>query len=758
MKLIKNRIWATLTSLLLAICFLFGACVTPQDNSGGGDSSNSAPTETYCTIALVENPNCEGLGVSQKVVKGEDATFTFTIKNGYTFNRVDYETYDVEVSAPNEMGERTVTLTLHEVKYSGVVDVKTKAAPKVVQVKINPSEYFRLEREESYVTTGNSVDFTLYFQENYTFQSIDYEGEYVTYGVDSAANENHERKVGITLKNVGAALTLNVTAKPWNGGGDETPIAGAEISYHLNGGEFISGIDYEKYTIAYKLSKHIHPNTSIGTDIVTRDGYVLIGWNTELDGSGTHIGLGSKAPIVKGERLTLYAEWERWTDASSFEYGVIDVEDMKTYSEKYNELAMEKRMDLSDLIPLQGDGTSVAIITKYVGEDVEKLVIPEKIAGYDVIGVDTEAVTGKENLTTVVLPKTIQAIERYAFDGCENLRELYLYDNVDHVRAEAFGDVSSISTMHLNAVEMPIFGLTEVGQVANKLELLRNHDGKRPKVVIFGSCSTFYGVNAREIKEAFPAYDVFNMGVVGGTCALYQIDLIKKTLNEGDVFVHITELGAKYQWFGSVDTCLRLFGTLESNYDYLAELDLRRYSKVMQALNEYFTTKKTYMEVDHMVGTYDDFPDYMSLEGDLLTERNGNYNNGTLGYELPALREFTVVDEFTKKDPFTFMKEVYQEIKALTGNNVLFGFGPMNADDFNWNTVYDVENLFHTQAQEKEVPVKFLTAIDDGILSNEYFFDSNYHLSTEGASIYTQKLIECLGSFYKNETLKTNEV
>ena len=96
------------------------------------------------------------------------------------------------------------------------------------------------------------------------------------------------------------------------------------------------------------------------------------------------------------------------------------------------------------------------------------------------------------------------------------------------------------------------------------------------------------------------------------------------------------------------------------------------------------------------------------------------------------------------------MKEVYTEIKALTGSSVYFGFGPMNMtnDHTEQGKARDVEELFVQKVQENEIPmILFFNSIDDCMMTKEYFFDTNYHLSTEGATIFTENIIFNMAGF-----------
>ena len=134
----------------------------------------------------------------------------------------------------------------------------------------------------------------------------------------------------------------------------------------------------ECFTRHYSLAHHIRPNTENGADI-TRDGYTLIGWNTEADGSGEHIGLGSRVSVPDSGEMTLYAEWVKWSDPADFAY--------------------------------EAGGESV-IVTGYTGAD-PVLCVPAYIEGKPVEQID--AVSG--NFDTLILPTPLRVIGHGAFEA-----------------------------------------------------------------------------------------------------------------------------------------------------------------------------------------------------------------------------------------------------------------------------------------------------------------------------------------------------
>ncbi len=94
------------------------------------------------------------------------------------------------------------------------------------------------------------------------------------------------------------------------------------IHYLANGGKGLDGVGSE-VTESYDIREHRRPNVSIGTDLFAREGFTLTGWNTKPDGSGQRVGLGSRVTVT--DELTLYAQWEEWTDADRFTCRITEI-------------------------------------------------------------------------------------------------------------------------------------------------------------------------------------------------------------------------------------------------------------------------------------------------------------------------------------------------------------------------------------------------------------------------------------------------
>ena len=73
----------------------------------------------------------------------------------------------------------------------------------------------------------------------------------------------------------------------------------------------------------------------------------------------------------------------------------------------------------------------------------------------------------------------------------------------------------------------------------------------KKKIVLFSGSSTRFGYDSEMIDQAFPDYEVVNMGVFAYSPALPQLELIRSCMKEGDVLLDSPEFDAANRQFRS---------------------------------------------------------------------------------------------------------------------------------------------------------------------------------------------------------------
>ncbi len=498
-------------------------------------------------------------------------------------------------------------------------------------------------------------------------------------------------KVTVTLYNVirDCEISFNFDVKK------------CSIVYDANGGEVSESGGDTTFLREYSMQVRQRINTESGTKNLYREGYSLIGWNTSADGTGEHIGLGSRFTMANDENKTLYAEWKKWTLA-------------------------EYRYELTS------DGT--INLTGIEGKIGDELVIPEVIDGRAVTSIKAGFSQNiSDDVKILYIPVTVLNVEEYAFRNL-GITTLWFYDNMLNIYDNSF-NLANLTTVHINAVVEPRFVMGDANaQFAENIDNLILNKGNR-KMLFYAGCSMSYGLNSDEVEQEFSDYKVLNLGVIGGTNAAFQFEIITNFCEEGDVFIHAPEQMSEYQLMCSYAADHRIFTMIEKNYDLLCFADVRKIEGFFEAFKKFNGVREklpaqNYSSHDDMYNSYGD----IALERKILGE-NKSYSDGSYYFNT----ELNVEQSVERLCSF------YDKLRDK-GVKVLFSFAPINracldteqkiadADKF--------EQFYRRHLGNRGYSV--ISIADDYIYSGEYFFDSDYHLNDFGAILRTEQLIKDL--------------
>ncbi|MBQ7323201.1 MAG: leucine-rich repeat protein, partial [Clostridia bacterium] len=544
----------------------------------------------------------------------------------------------------------------------------------MVNVIVVDSEYFSLidengegVKENSFaVEKGGEVKFTLKLLEGFAVGKVHYKEYDLSYISPTEAS--------LVISNIRQAVRIQI---------DCVPVSGF-LKYDVNGGNLISG-DSEYFYLPYDNTHHIRVNTSIGTDVIERVGYTQIGWNTKADGNGEHVGLGSRVSLNE-ETQTLYAEWQKWTETTKF-----------VYTE----------------IPL---GIS---LTGYEGND-EVVCIPEEINGKKVANIAAGCFKNI-SATTMILPKSLVSISDFAFENCA-LTTLYFFDNITTISDACFTNCANFSTLCINAVKAPRYSdLDRHANTPDKYDILIENAHKK-KIVIFGGSGPFLSVDTRVIQEAYPAYMVINMAVNAYFNVESQIDMILPYLNEGDLFIHVTESASKEQFFDLFEMSdNRIFMAVESNYDLFSHVDISTIGNVFDTFNAYNTERD-----GKFAKTYNDYVEFIDELGNYALKKVATGNNVALSDEAVLN-----LDSLTSETGIARRDLYYKKIEAK-GVSVLLCNAPVNRHallENNENYMESVKLFDEQYAKVSSRPI--LMTLEECLYDGSVMFDSDYHLADE---------------------------
>ena len=570
----------------------------------------------------------------------------------------------------------------------GGCGTKEKETGELCHIVLEEGEGFCAEEPVQTAETGSDMSFKIILEDGYYSSGSDYQGKYEITLSDKSDTET----VILTLHDVKYSESICFLAEKGK----------YEICYDANGGKGRDGgPDFVKQ---YDKGAHLRINTLRGIDIFCREGFTLVGWNTEADGTGTQVGLGSRIQWKKD--LVLYAQWIPWTDISRFTYEI---------KENY------------------------AVITGYSGNE-EKICIPSEAEGVPVRTV-AEKSFYETDCKSVILSPGIYEIEKKAFQN-SSLEELWFSDDLARISGYAFEGCEKLKTIHINAVQLPAYSGNYFDTFQDKYDRLQFLKDTR-KIVLFSGSSTRFGYDSEEIKKAFPRYEVVNMGVFAYSPALPQLELILECMKDGDILLDSPEFDAANRQFCSQkELDYAVFAMMESNYDTFARLDIRNYSQVFNAYTSYQETRKDMERKNYQLSAAD-----FDEDGNPVTEKSYNeYGDYVLyrpnsGKEDPiyGLPVHYTVNAFPKE---TYLDPANQEFKKFLdkGIRVYFTYSPRNKYAVSKESTEKERARLH-QYLKKNLIVPVISEIEDSLYSGIYLYGTDNHLSTEGVRIRTEKVI-----------------
>ena len=86
----------------------------------------------------------------------------------------------------------------------------------------------------------------------------------------------------------------------------------------------------------------------------------------------------------------------------------------------------------------------------------------------------------------------------------------------------------------------PVFRDTFVGELKEKVELLKNAEKK--KIVVIGGSSVPFGIQSNYIKKYLPSYDVVNFGLYAALGSDVMLDLAREYIDKDDIIIFSPEM------------------------------------------------------------------------------------------------------------------------------------------------------------------------------------------------------------------------
>lgn len=476
------------------------------------------------------------------------------------------------------------------------------------------------------------------------------------------------------------------------------------ILYRTNGGTVAeNGNDY--YYQTFSNEHYLMPNTIHQNGTFVRNGYSLLRYTENKDGSGDYTTLGGKITVNENGFVELWLQWGKNTTSG---------------------LLMSVSKD-------EGSGEKYITVKEYTG-DADDVVIPAYISGYPVKKILKGAFSDK-NMKSLYLPETIDVIEDGAFVNCTSLTELTVHDTFTSVKDAAFSDCTSLSTYYLNAGRLPVHAGEGEGMFCIKYERLRSlaaSEGK--KIIVFSGSSSLYGFLAQQMQEAFYGeYSVVNYGTNAGVNICFYMEAFMEFYGEGDIIIQAPETTSSTQL--GVDTLAwRVFRGCECMYEVFSYVDMRNYTLFFDSLSE-FNVDVRGSEVGK---SYESWSKFLNEYSDMTTNKDAQINNPSYLEGTSTANPFNV--DYITAARVNKLNGICTRVRAK-GVQMYMSWAPVNKNYCNATALSKSTQKAFKDKMQSMIDYTVISEISDYILEGKYFNNSNYHPGPTGAAMRTTKLI-----------------
>ena len=270
-----------------------------------------------------------------------------------------------------------------------------------------------------------------------------------------------------------------------------------------------------------------------------------------------------------------------------------------------------------------------------------------------------------------------------------------------------------------------------MGSVYVKQQLVQNTPGKR--VLVVGGSSVPYSIQCEQVAEE-AGMPCIAMGATAYLGLEYYLALIDGELHPGDIVV----LAPEFAMLQNAVSYSTTWMAVENSPSLLAALPVSYWPGMVSS---YYTYSRQKLDLLRQKGAPAATPQeqYAAFGfgpwGDIVTERESMLESGYDKNNILTLDDSSLSDEVVK----AVRRFAKQAQKA--GATVVLTWAPF--DELAYTGAAQQLEEFQTQL-ESRTGLPYIGRLADCMLSAELFYDSNNHLTTEGAALRTRMLLDDL--------------
>lgn len=292
----------------------------------------------------------------------------------------------------------------------------------------------------------------------------------------------------------------------------------------------------------------------------------------------------------------------------------------------------------------------------------------------------------------------------------------------------------------------PQYSATYYAVLPKMYRRLNSAQGK--KIVVIGNSAVAFGLDPDLMHGEFPDYTVCPFGLYGAIGTKAMIDLARDSVSEGDIVILAPEqmsqsmslyFNSEYLW-NAADGDFSLLTKLKNGGEMAAGFPAyvgRKFG--------YYTNGNAPAPTDvYAAASFDD-------HCKMIFDRP--YNKLPLGYDASRI---SYAEETLSPDFAEYVNE-FSRFITKRGATLLFGFAPVNLSGIETGTSEEEIERFYDHA-DSLLECGLLGDPRSYIFESDWFYDSNVHVNSAGAVLYTDRLVRDLKAYLLDDSPVSIEI
>lgn len=273
------------------------------------------------------------------------------------------------------------------------------------------------------------------------------------------------------------------------------------------------------------------------------------------------------------------------------------------------------------------------------------------------------------------------------------------------------------------------YGETFLGELKVKYRRLEETPGKR--IILAGGSGVAFGYDSAMLAEAFPEYEIVNLGMYAGLGTKMMLDLSEDAVHKGDIVIISPE--QESQTLSDYFNGEYMWQAADGEFSLLWKVKRENWGQMLGTLPGFASEKLRYYlqgAAPEPQGVYRRAS--FNVYGDMESARCAQ-NIMPQGYDVNTPVRFT---EEVLQEEFIEDLNGYASKLRKKGAQAWYRFCPVNAPAVEEGDIH----AYYELLQEKlDFPI--IGNPNDSVMESGWFYDTNFHLNSSGRAVNT---IQCI--------------